>query len=251
MTVIPIMHHPLDVPLALLAGAFTVASPCVLPVLPVVLSSSVDGAARRRARPLSVVAGFVLTFASVGMLLGTVSTALHVAQTALRDAALVVLALSGLLRLWPSVYDWLTMQLLRMRFVRSTGTGPAGTDKAPAGNSGSANGFLLGMSLGAVWTPCAGPVLASILVLVVKAQDPAWSALLLLCYAIGAGIPMLGIIYGGQYATRHVRLVARHAERLQQVFGALVLVTALAIYLQYDIVIYARIAALLPDLKGL
>jgi hypothetical protein len=62
---------------------------------------------------------------------------------------------------------------------------------------------------------------------------------------------MLGIIYGGQYATRHVRAVARHAQRLQQVFGVLVLATAAAIYLQYDTLAYAWAAQHLPTLKGL
>jgi cytochrome c biogenesis protein CcdA len=124
---------------------------------------------------------------------------------------------------------------------------------APGGQPGSGNagGFLLGMSLGAVWTPCAGPVLASILVLVVKAQDLGWSALLLTSYAIGAAIPMLAIIYGGHYVTQRVRVVARHAQLLQQIFGVLVMLTALAIYLQYDVLVYARIAAIFPSLKGL
>lgn len=50
---------------------------------------------------------------------------------------------------------------------------------------------------------------------------------------------------------RHVRVVSRHAERLQQVFGVLVMLTALAIYLQYDVLLYARLAGLFPSLKGL
>jgi cytochrome c biogenesis protein CcdA len=94
-------------------------------------------------------------------------------------------------------------------------------------------------------------VLASILVLVVKAQDLGWSALLLTSYAIGAAIPMLAIIYGGHCVTQRVRVVARHAQLLQQIFGVLVMLTALAIYLQYDVLVYARIAAIFPSLKGL
>jgi cytochrome c biogenesis protein CcdA len=106
------------------------------------------------------------------------------------------------------------------------------------------------MSLGAVWTPCAGPVLASILVLVAKAQDAGWSALLLILYATGAGIPMLAIAYGGQFMTTRVHLVARHAQRMQQLFGALIVLTAFAIYFQYDTLIYAWISDLYPNLKG-
>jgi len=233
------MTNPLDTPLAFLAGLLTIASPCVLPMLPILLGSGVNQ--RNRRRPLFIVAGFILSFASFAMLLGVVSAKIEVAQEVLRNTAIALLALSGLFRLWPAPYEWL--------IARLPGRGASSTPREDDGSNGGA--FLLGISLGAVWTPCAGPVLASILVLVVKAQDPAWSALLLTLYAIGAAVPMLGIIYGGQYATQRVRSVARHAERLQQVFGVLVVATAIAIYLQYDTLAYSWAAQHLPTLKGL
>ena len=233
------MTNPLDTPLAFLAGLLTIASPCVLPMLPILLGSGVNQ--RNRRRPLFIVAGFILSFASFAMLLGVVSATIEVAQEVLRNTAIALLALSGLFRLWPAPYEWLVARLPN----RSASAAPRADD----GSNGGA--FLLGVSLGAVWTPCAGPVLASILVLVVKAQDPAWSALLLTLYAIGAAVPMLGIIYGGQYATQRVRSVARHAARLQQVFGVLVIATAIAIYLQYDTLAYSWAAQHLPTLKGL
>src|ERR1700674_3124732 len=222
------MHNLLETPLALLAGLLTIASPCILPVMPILLGTSADRP--DRVRPLFIIAGFSLTFASFAMLLGAVSSTVHVAQQALRNTGIVLLALSGLLRLWPRPYDWLVAHL-QQPLQRLWPAVSPGVQTS----SGNAGGFVLGMSLGAVWTPCAGPVLASILVLVVKAQDLEWSGLLLALYAFGAAIPMLAIIYGGQYATHRVRLVARHAHRLQQVFGMLVMLTALAIYLQYDI----------------
>jgi len=239
-----IVHNFLETPLALLAGVLTIASPCILPVMPILLGTSVDRPSR--VRPLFIIAGFILSFASFAMLLGAVSSTVHVAQGALRNTATALLALSGLLRLWPAPYAWL-MERLEQPLQRLGAVIAPGVPAA----SGNTSGFVLGMSLGAVWTPCAGPVLASILVLVVKAQDLQWSALLLALYAIGASIPMLAIIYGGQYITRHVRVVARHAPRLQQMFGVLVMLTALAIYLQYDVLLYARIAAFLPSLKKL
>ena len=234
------MHNFIETPFALLAGLLTIASPCVLPVLPILLGSSVgtNGSAPNRARPLFIIAGFILSFSAFAMLLGAVSGTVHVAQDVLRNTAIALLALSGLLRLWPRPYEWLVAQL-QPSLQRMHAT--PGVPKVHAGNTG---GFVLGMSLGAVWTPCAGPVLASILVLVVKAQDLGWSALLLLMYAIGAAIPMLAIIYGGQYVSRHVRVLSRHARRLQQLFGVLVMLTALAIYLQYDVLITAAVSSL-------
>jgi cytochrome c-type biogenesis protein len=268
--IMPLMHNLLEAPLALLAGVLTIASPCILPVMPILLGTSVERPSR--VRPLFIVAGFILTFASFAMLLGAVSSQIHVAQEALRNTAIVMLALSGLLRLWPQPYEWLVARLQQplQRIGAAAAAAMAATVPATSGvktggvishgqenganNSNpnsNASGFVLGMSLGAIWTPCAGPVLASILVLVVKAQDLGWSALLLTLYAIGAAIPMLAIIYGGQFITQRVRVVARHAQRLQQVFGVLVILTALAIYLQYDVLVIAKVAAFFPSLKGL
>jgi cytochrome c-type biogenesis protein len=242
------VHNTIETPLALLAGLLTIASPCILPVMPILLGTSVERPSR--VRPLFIVAGFILTFASFAMLLGAVSSTVHVAQQVLRNTGIGLLALSGLLRVWPGPYDWLVARL-QPPLQRIGAAVAAEVQPGVQPGSGNAGGFVLGMSLGAVWTPCAGPVLASILVLVVKAQDLGWSALLLTLYAIGAAIPMLAIIYGGHYMTQRVRIVSRYAERLQQVFGVLVMLTALAIYLQVDVLVYARIAAIIPSLKGL
>lgn len=235
------MHNLFDAPLALLAGVATIASPCVLPILPILLGTAVSQSSR--SRPLFIVLGFVVTFAAFGMLLGVVSSELELAHDALRTFALVMLGLAGLMQLWPAPYKWLMSKL----------DGPLqrlGASGANAG-SGALGGLMLGVSLGAVWTPCAGPVLASILSLVAKAQDPAWSAALLLMYALGAGVPMLAIAYGGQFMRTQVRQLARYTSRLQQVFGLLVLLTAVAIYLQYDVLAYAWLTNFSPTSKGI
>lgn len=235
------MHSLIDIPLALLAGVLTIASPCILPILPILLGTSV--AQTSRSRPLFIALGFVLTFASLGMLLSVVSSTAGLAQDALRNTGIALLALAGLMRLWPRPYD-----VLMARAGGLLARLGAHGERAGAGNAG---GFVLGMSLGAVWTPCAGPVLASILALVARSQDLGWSGLLLTFYAIGAGVPMLAIAYGGQFATSKVRQIARHTEGLQKGFGALVLLTALVFYFQYDVLAYAWLADYFPNLKGL
>jgi len=226
----------IDAPLALLGGVLTIASPCVLPNLPIVLGGTLQDRTegQRNTRPLFIVAGFVVSFAALGMLLASASRHVVLAHETLRFAGLAILAVLGVAMLWKAPYAWLMNHLSAL----ASRAMPAG-GSARAGNLG---GLLLGMSLGAVWTPCAGPVLASILVLVAQAQDIGRSAGLLLLYAIGAGIPMLVIAYGGQFVRTRIRAVARHTDRLQQLFGALILATAAAIHFQYDVLLYAYLA---------
>jgi cytochrome c biogenesis protein CcdA len=223
----------INTPIALLAGMLTIASPCVLPLLPVLLGTSLERS--DRLRPLFVVSGFVLAFAGLGIALSLLSNLNESVHEAVRSASIALLALFGLARIWQP-YDRLIARfggpLQRLAFSG----GGAG--------SGNAGGFLLGLSLGAVWTPCAGPVLASILVLAAKAQDLAQSSTLLLVFAVGAGIPMLAIAYGGQAIAARARGLSRYMHRLQQGFGALLVLTAAAIYFQYDVLAYAWISNL-------
>ena len=232
------MTNPIESPLALLAGLATVASPCVLPVLPFLLGAGVDTSARRR--PLLIVAGFVLSFSAFALALDAVSSAAQLAQETLRNVAIVLLGVSGLLRIWPRPWDLLVERLrpawARLRGVRA--------DAVP--KQGGA--FVLGLSLGAVWTPCAGPVLASILALVVQAHDPARAVRLVGLYALGAALPMLALIHGGQAIVQRVRGLARHAVALQRAFGVLVLASAAAIWFGVDTQIAAHVPSIFPTL---
>ena len=226
------MNTPIEASLALLAGALTVASPCVLPILPIILGGALGRASK--VRPLFIVSGFVLAFAALGLVLAGLSQHAAVAHETVRNVGVAILLLAGISMLWRVPYEWLIARI----------GGPLGRIAA-LGENGSGNrasnfgGFMLGVSLGAVWTPCAGPVLASILVFVAKAENFTASATLLFLYALGAGIPMLAIAYGGQFIKTRLRVVANHAERLQKVFGVLIVMTALAIHFQYDVLAYA------------
>jgi cytochrome c biogenesis protein CcdA len=232
------MTNTIESPLALLAGLATVASPCVLPVLPFLLGATVEQSSRRR--PLLIVAGFVLSFSAFALALGAVSSAAQLAQETLRNVAIVLLGVSGLLRIWPRPWD-LLVERVRPLWARLRGTR---ADAVP--KEGGA--FVLGLSLGAVWTPCAGPVLASILALVVQAHDPVKAVRLVGLYALGAALPMLALIHGGLGLVQRVRIVARHAVALQRAFGVLVLASAAAIWFQVDTQIAAHIPSIFPTL---
>ena len=162
----------------------------------------------------------------MAIIFGAVTQVLGVDQNLLRALAVPILICFGLLMLWPQPFEWLVAQ------ARSViGHPDRHADQTPVSNVG---GFFLGMTLGLVWTPCAGPVLGSILTIIAASQHLRWEALFLVAYAIGAAVPMLAIAYGGQFVTTRVRGVARVSHRLQQGFGLLVIAFALAMYFQYD-----------------
>jgi cytochrome c biogenesis protein CcdA len=223
------MNTPIEAPLALLAGTLTVFSPCVLPIVPVILGGAM--ARTSPSRPLFIVAGFVVAFAALGLALAGLAQHAALAQATVRNAGVAILLIAGMAMLWRAPYEWLMARL----------GGPLGRagEFIGRGGSGNAGGFMLGVSLGAVWTPCAGPVFASILVFVARAGDVAASARLLFLYALGAGLPMLAIAYGGQFIKTRLRAVANRTGQIQKIFGALIVLTALAIHFQYDALIYA------------
>jgi cytochrome c-type biogenesis protein len=221
---------------ALLAGIVTVAAPCTLPVLPILFGASIGQT--RKARPVFIALGFVASFTVVAIVFSAITQIVGIDADRLRTVAIGLLLVFGFLMLWPRPFEWLAARAgdLLNRVHRTP-------IRAQSGNLG---GFVLGTTLGLVWTPCAGPVLASILTVIATAPHIEWEALLLIVYAVGAAVPMLAIAYGGQFVTTRVRSIARVSHRLQQGFGVLVIVFAGAMYLQYDVLITAWFSQFYP-----
>jgi cytochrome c-type biogenesis protein len=227
------MLSMLNLVLALLAGVITVAAPCTLPMLPILLGASVGHTAK--ARPAMIALGFVMSFSMVALLLGAITRSFDFDPNSLRTGAALLLAGFGLLMIWPGPFEWLS--------TRMGGFGGG----AVASRQGLIGGFVLGTTLGLVWTPCAGPVLGSILTVVATSKDTVWASLLLVVYAVGAALPMLAIAYGGQAVTTRVRSIARVAPKLQQAFGIVVIAFAALSYFQYDTLIVSWLTGFYPN----
>lgn len=225
----------LDLLFALLAGLLTIAAPCTLPMLPILLGASIGRAGHLR--PAMIALGFVVSFSAVALALGAITRAFDFDPNVLREAAAVLLLGFGLLMLWPVPFEWLSIRLNGWLDLGNTGA---------TQREGALGGLILGTTLGLVWTPCAGPVLGSILTLVATSKNLGWAGTLLVAYAIGAAIPMLAIAYGGQAATTRVRSLARISPRLQQGFGLVVIGFAVAAYFQYDTLIVAWLTGFYP-----
>ena len=224
-----------DLLLALFAGILTIAAPCTLPVLPILLGASIGR--RAGARPVFIAAGFVASFAFVALALNTLAAVLHFDPDVLRTAGLALLVIFGALMIWPAAFERLTARL----------AGAGAALHPSTGAHTNFGGFVLGTTLGLVWTPCAGPVLGAILTAIATSPDHAHSALVLLTYTIGAAVPMLAVAYGGQAMSTRLRRVAPYTARLQQALGVIVIAFALSAFLQYDAIALAWLGQFFPE----
>ncbi|MFA5130864.1 MAG: cytochrome c biogenesis protein DipZ [Patescibacteria group bacterium] len=224
---------------ALLAGILTIAAPCILLPLPIILGASVGH--QNKTRPLFLVFGFILSFSLLALLINFLVTALNLNPNILRSIAVILLALFAVFMIWPRPFE-----IFMSRFSTLLGRANQTGERAGAGNFG---GFILGILIGIIWAPCAGPILGAILTLIALQNNFSQAALLLVAYAIGAGLPMLAIAYGGQALTTKIKSIAQYSRRLQQVFGVILIILALAIYFQYDTLIQTKLLASVPSLN--
>ena len=216
--------------LALSAGILTIAAPCIFPLLPILLGTSIGHTSKTR--PLFIVAGFILVFSIAALLLSFLSLHAGLSSNVVRNVGIIILALFGIFMLVPSSFDILST---RLNSLAAKGSQLGGTGQ------GSWGAFVLGMTLGIVWTPCAGPVLASILALIALQKELLTAAILLLAYSIGAGVPMLILAYLGQYLTTQIAWISRYTPVLQRVFGAIIILVAIGLYFNYDTLLYAKL----------
>src|SRR3990172_3042262 len=206
---------------AFLAGVVTILSPCILPILPVVLSSSLTGGKKR---PLGVVAGFIISFTFFTLFLSLIVKSLGIPADFLRSFSIIVIALFGIGLLLPNF-----QALLERLFTTFSRFSPKLNQ-----NSGFSGGLLIGASVGLVWTPCVGPILASIISLAITGTVSGQAALITFFYSFGTAIPMLAIVFGGRNLLNKVPWLLRNTAKIQKVFVVLMILIALAIFFNFD-----------------
>lgn len=223
----------LSVGLAFLAGGLTVLSPCILPILPIVVGRSLQS---HRYGPIALVAGLIAGFAVAGSLLGITASWLTSLANLLRYGAIGLLLGLGGLAVFP---------IWSGRLFKFLPIGRAGFSPASIGLKGE---FWLGTQLGLLWTPCAGPVLGGILVLAAVSHQVLGAFGLLLAYGVGAAIPLLAIAYGGRSLSCRMRMLRVHGALIQRIGGGVIVGTAIAILLGWDVSVQLWLAQFLPSL---
>jgi cytochrome c biogenesis protein CcdA/thiol-disulfide isomerase/thioredoxin len=219
---------------AILAGAGTALSPCVLPVLPALLAS---GGVGGRRRPLGVVLGLTVTFTVTIVGIAKVVGGVGLGSDPLRDLAVVVLFASGFVLLVPSIGDRLEARLSRLTAFGAAGARDRG--------DGFRSGLLVGAALGFVYTPCAGPILAA--VISVSAASGRTVAVAI-AYAFGSAVVLLGLTLGGRALFDRVRQAGR-GPLLQRTLGVIMILTALAIVTNLDVRFDQQVAERIPDVN--
>jgi cytochrome c biogenesis protein CcdA/thiol-disulfide isomerase/thioredoxin len=216
---------------AVLAGAGTALSPCVLPVLPALLSAGSTGGRRR---PLGIVLGLSLTFTVTIVFLASVVDGVGLGSDPLRYLAVVVLILFGLALMSPEVSARMEAPLSRVaRFgPRSVG-------------DGFGSGLLVGGALGFVYTPCAGPILAAV---VSVSAASGRTILVAIAYAAGSAAVLLALSLGGRRLTERVRSAGR-GPALQRVLGVIMILTGLVIATNLDLTFTQFVAKDIPNVN--
>jgi cytochrome c biogenesis protein CcdA/thiol-disulfide isomerase/thioredoxin len=216
---------------AVIAGAGTALSPCVLPVLPALLSAGGVGGARR---PLGIVLGLSITFTVTIVGVAKVVDGVGLGSDPLRDLAIVVLLVFGVVLLSPALAARLEAPLSRLaRFgPRSTG-------------DGFVSGLFVGGALGFVYTPCASPILAA--VISVGAASGRTVAIAL-AYALGSAIVLLALTLGGRRLFDRARKAGR-GPALQRALGVIMIATAVAILANLDVNFDQFVAQQIPDVN--
>jgi cytochrome c biogenesis protein CcdA/thiol-disulfide isomerase/thioredoxin len=197
---------------AFLGGVITGISPCIVPVLPVVVAGGAVG--ESRARPWLIIAGLVLSFSVAELVGSALLSALGLPQDLLYRLGIVMLLILAAGLMVPTIGVWLERPFSRLGASRWAQSG---------------GGFVLGLSLGLVYIPCAGPVLAAISVAAANHRVSASLLLVTLCYAAGAAVPLLVLALVAQRAATRWGALRRHLPATRRIAGAVLALTTLGI----------------------
>jgi cytochrome c biogenesis protein CcdA len=234
-----IMVDAPSVMLAFIGGLLSVTSPCVLPLLPVVMAGSVG----HRLRPLAIVLGMSLSFSIMGGVVSAVGFFSPLQGQVMRNLAIALIIIFGLFLASESLNNYFVMKSslavdrLRQLF------------KKDQGGMGTQGPFILGMSLGIAWIPCVGPVLGAILMYVTIGGQVLHGSFLLFVYSMGLGLPMLAVAYAGKYTSGRLTAISQRSHSLKKAAGIILIIMGISMLLGLDRTAQIYIAPYLPTIE--
>ena len=223
---------------ALAAGILSVLSPCVLPLVPIVLGTA---ASEHRFGPMALAAGLTLSFTVIGLFVATIGYSAGLDTGVFRTAAAILLVGLGVVLMLPP---------LQARFAAAAG--PVGNWAEQRFGGFSAGGlpgqFGVGLLLGAVWSPCVGPTLGAASLLAARGEHLWQVAATMLAFGLGAGLPLLllGMLSRQALLAWKTRL-STTAKAVKPLMGAVLVATGLFILFGIDKSAEAALVAASPD----
>ncbi|MFC1647103.1 cytochrome c biogenesis protein DipZ [Patescibacteria group bacterium] len=220
---------------AFVSGLVTIFAPCIWPLLPIILSSSTGGGVKK---PLGITLGVMLSFGFFTLATSYIVRIIPFDPNILRYIAVVIITILGLSLIVPKFSALLETLISKISGKLNIRTS--------TGKTGFAPGFVTGLSLGILWTPCAGPILATIATLAATRAVNTDVILVTVVYILGVGIPLLIFSLLGNYVFTKSKLLTKYTGKVQQVFGVIMILTALAILTNYDKTLQAKLLDAFP-----
>ncbi len=207
-----------------LAGIVTILSPCILPVLPIVLSVSVSSKNLFK-KQIGTITGFIASFTFFTLFLSSLVSISNISPNTLRNFSILIIAVLGLTMLSTTAQIFIEkiFSALANKVPQFSGQG-----------DGFWTGFLVGLSLGLIWTPCVGPILASVITLALSGTVTLNVFLITFFYALGTAIPMFAVMVGGSKFISKIPSLAKNSGKIQKAFGLLTIFISLALYKNWD-----------------
>lgn len=224
--------------LAFVAGVLSTLSPCVLPLLPIIIGTA---AAEHRLAPIALATGLALSFTVIGMFVATIGFSSGLDADAFRTVAAAILVTIGVVLIVPGLSE---------RFAVAAGPVSGWAHRTFGGFSGRGIGgqFGVGLLLGAVWSPCVGPTLGAASLLASQGKQLGDVAVVMVVFGIGAAVPLLLLGLLSREAVMRWRTRAMRAGHgLRPALGAVLLVAGVAVLLGFDKRIEAALVAASPD----
>ncbi len=205
--------------LSFLAGVLSTLSPCVLPLIPILMGSA---ASTHRFGPVALVGGLMLSFALIGVVLGSLGGSIGVEQETLRVVGGMLLIVFGAVLISSALQERFSGAISRLGVGQSL--------LARFNLTGLHGQFLLGLLLGIVWSPCVGPTLGAAITLASQGQALAQVAAVMMAYSLGAGLPLLAIgMLSRQAMGRWRNRMLEAGQKAKKIFGVALLLIGILV----------------------
>ena len=227
-----------SIALSFLAGVLSILSPCVLPIVPIVLGAA---ASDHKFGPAGLAAGLSISFVTIGLFVATVGHAIGLDGEALRDAAAVLIITVGIVLVLPR---------LQTRLAVASGPIANWTDQRLGGfrRGGLSGQFAIGVLLGAVWSPCVGPTLGAASLLAAQGRDLPQVGLTMFAFGLGAAFPLLGLGFlSREAATRWRNHLLSAGQGAKIALGLLFVAVGALVLLGFDKTIEAALVDASPQ----